>query len=104
MRRDHVGYPEQNAKFIGRLLDDLPLRESGEVAVWTIPWHRLRDQNGHCRSPRVPGQVVMSNSDKGNVRWTDEGGRLTKVGGQASQAQRFDIDLAIRKCLLTIHG
>jgi hypothetical protein len=78
-------------------VDDARRHRSGLQVEWSVPWHRMRDKGGYCRSPNQPGKIIKDNADDGNTRFCAEGGWMTKTGGEATPQRRVDMCEAIRR-------
>jgi hypothetical protein len=75
-RRYGLGFSNShNQHTLAKLIDDEGLRE--ELGGWSVPWHRLRDQNAMCRKKGFG--PVFDDDDIGNVLMVQE---LRNVGSQ----------------------
>jgi hypothetical protein len=98
--RHELGFAKHNAHTFAMLLDDVDLRLSGEIADWTVPWHRLRDKDGLCRA-KHRGKVYDPN-DLGNLRLKHEYPKF--YGASAPPARHFYIDQAVRRGEIDLGG
>ena len=76
------------------MIDDEDVRD--ELGGWSVPWHRLRDQNAMCRKKGFG--PVFDEHDIGNVLMAQE---LREVGSQmmgasAPPGRIFYIDQKVR--------
>jgi len=83
-----------NHHTLANLIDDEDLRN--ELGGWSVPWHRLRDQNAMCRKKGFG--PVFDEDDIGNVLMAQE---LREVGSQmmgasAPPGRIFYIDQKVR--------
>ena len=75
-RRYGLGFStSHNHHTLANLIDDDDVRD--ELGGWSVPWHRLRDQNAMCRKKGFG--PVFDEHDIGNVLMAQE---LREVGSQ----------------------
>ena len=83
-----------NHHTLANLIDDEDVRD--ELGGWSVPWHRLRDQNAMCRKKGFG--PLFDEQDIGNVLMAQE---LREVGSQmmgasAPPGRIFYIDQKVR--------
>lgn len=89
--------PKHNAHTIACLVDDTAFDED----LWTVPWHRMRDSEGHMRAKNF-GPIFDPDHWANTMFCNEPGGRLAKaVGGERytaapPQTIRFDIVRHVR--------
>lgn len=94
-RRYGLGFStSHNHHTLANLIDDEDVRD--ELGGWSVPWHRLRDQNAMCRKKGFG--PVFDEHDIGNVLMAQE---LREVGSQmmgasAPPGRIFYIDQKVR--------
>lgn len=94
-RRYRLGFStSHNHHTLANLIDDEDVRD--ELGGWSVPWHRLRDQNAMCRKKGFG--PVFDEHDIGNVLMAQE---LREVGSQmmgasAPPGRIFYIDQKVR--------
>ena len=99
--RRRLGFPKQNTLTFARLVNEYARLRASSTTEWSVPWHRMRDAAGHCRSPNHPpgeSAVVLDPEDLGNIRALAEGIRLIPEAplGRVNRARMFDIRQAVR--------
>ena len=94
-RRYGLGFStSHNHHTLANLIDDEDVRD--ELGGWSVPWHRLRDQNAMCRKKGFG--PLFDEQDIGNVLMAQE---LREVGSQmmgasAPPGRIFYIDQKVR--------
>lgn len=94
-RRYGLGFStSHNHHTLANLIDDEDLLD--ELGGWSVPWHRLRDQNALCRKKGFG--PIFDENDVGNVLMAQE---LREVGSQmmgasAPPGRIFYIDQKVR--------
>lgn len=103
-----IGSTGHTGHTFGLYVDDHHLHGSLGPAAWTVPWHRMRDNDGLCRA--YGRGRVYDPEEHGNVVWRAEGGRLARafggqgLSGSAVPHQQIDLRSAVRRGDILVGG
>ena len=90
-----LGEAGKSARGVASALSFAPLNLPPDE--WSIPWHRIRMENGNIKTREV-GEVKDPHNSF-NALFTAEGGRL--IGASASEGRRYPLAALIRSGRLT---